>query len=338
MDKVIAKHLNRIISGIKVGQISDCEAVIGTSVGLKRTENQDRVVISKVHGDKNLIYCFILCDGMGGMVEGGTAASYTVANILSKLSEIDVENENFTDLIKKIIIETNTGLSKQTGGKSGTTLTMLLVKKSGAYLVSIGDSRAYTFALDKPHLLTEDDNIINELKEISNIKVNESLVKKNGLTQFIGMEDDPEFEVDILSNKEEYLLSSDGFHLIGDNNLSLFKKYANTPVEYIQRCIHYSNWIGGVDNSSAIYIEPKKLPFTSHEKGLIELWDPSGYFRFKALKVETEEKPIPVKRYIKNDVSKKLLKENKSVSESDNEGLEISTEASPTVGGSKSKS
>ena len=64
---------------------ADCFS-LNSNIGLRRDENQDRTAALYVNSggvSENSFYCFVLCDGMGGMKDGALAASLSIAHFLS---------------------------------------------------------------------------------------------------------------------------------------------------------------------------------------------------------------------------------------------------------------
>src|ERR1700730_5183281 len=63
--------------------VEEIGAVVATSKGLVRSENQDRCLIvrSRVQG----FVCFVVCDGIGGLANGGRAAEIAVSRFVESL-------------------------------------------------------------------------------------------------------------------------------------------------------------------------------------------------------------------------------------------------------------
>ena len=64
-------------------QVDDLPVVLGTDVGLHRSENQDVVIFARIgshHSEPTLIA--LVADGMGGMVDGRTCACLAVASFV----------------------------------------------------------------------------------------------------------------------------------------------------------------------------------------------------------------------------------------------------------------
>lgn len=157
-----------------------------TDVGRKRTTNEDHFVIATVSkalriGESSLPasaltnrfgastgHLFAVADGVGGRPDGDVAAQWTVAELLDYLGEaagcyqgLDTAREH--DLLARLegaVQAVHSRLMKEYGGDHAfipaSTLTMALLVWPRAYLVHVGDSRAYVFRRHRLQRLTRD--------------------------------------------------------------------------------------------------------------------------------------------------------------------------------------
>ncbi|HSA55535.1 MAG TPA: protein phosphatase 2C domain-containing protein [Gemmatimonadaceae bacterium] len=157
-----------------------------TDVGRKRSSNEDHFVIATVSkalaiGESSLPeaalanrfgasvgHLFAVADGVGGRPDGDVAAQWTVAELLDYLGEaagcyqgLDTAREQellarLEDAVRSVHVR----LMKEYGGERAlvpaSTLTMVLLVWPRAYLVHVGDSRAYVFRRGRLQRLTRD--------------------------------------------------------------------------------------------------------------------------------------------------------------------------------------
>lgn len=194
-----------------------------TDRGTVRADNQDSFVIEKCDSRDSLVVA--LCDGMGGAKAGGVASQIAnkafVSHIFAKLaasrSRID-----FKHLLTDACTEAN-GVAYEyshfgdefTG--MGTTIVGGVVRNNGkAYLINVGDSRAYLISRRDITInqVTRDHSLVEELVECGVITKEQARThpQKNLITRALGSESRVEcdyFEVNMQSG-DTLLLCSDG--------------------------------------------------------------------------------------------------------------------------------
>lgn len=284
MEDLLTQRLNRPINGNRSSVVREVEAALATTVGLVREENEDRVVAARFYSSslQSFVYCYILSDGMGGMSNGGLAATVTISQFLSTLVESVESGLDISLAIKKAVEVSNKKVAEAVQYKGGATLSAIVTCKSGElYTVNVGDSRIYQCLSNQSIVqVTEDDDVQSFLSK-NGIEVNSLISRRNGLTKYIGMEGGFDFEVEHCVTSSDFFITSDGITLIGKDNLVGLYDNMTSSNEFLQRCIHLSNWFGGEDNATGIYVELSKLspPLEVSENmvGYIEVWDCHGY-------------------------------------------------------------
>jgi serine/threonine protein phosphatase PrpC len=147
-----------------------------TDKGKKRIENQDCFVVDGKLG------LAILCDGMGGQAAGGRASSLAARTFRETIvagktlvrSYLDDEHPGVvtkSDIVE--LLEQATGVASRVvfdNGRQhaqcagmGTTLVAVLVLDNHAFIVNVGDSRAYLLRNGTLEQLTRDHTVYDEL-------------------------------------------------------------------------------------------------------------------------------------------------------------------------------
>jgi serine/threonine protein phosphatase PrpC len=144
-------------------------AVVGTSRGKVRPDNQDKAVAACFVGvdPRKSFRVFIICDGLGGLKSGERCAASCIAYILERLVSVDVifdRGARLHDALRHASAE----IASEFGEQGGTTVCAVLVNASGATGVSVGDSRIYEYGTGRElNQLTKDDTLGERLAEIA---------------------------------------------------------------------------------------------------------------------------------------------------------------------------
>ena len=163
IESMFRDWLHRVAPDRATQLILDKSAILATDVGLRRSENQDRVAALRVQPvERNLqpFICFAVSDGMGGMKNGAECATLTFAALFSSLvqsKEVDLRNR-LTDATH----HANKAVHDYALGKGGATLSAVVIQKRGAaHYVNVGDSRITLTTRSSPNLnrLTIDDTL-----------------------------------------------------------------------------------------------------------------------------------------------------------------------------------
>lgn len=164
-----------------------------THKGRVRSENQDHFLISTVHQQvvihgtslpdtdrlplrgTRLATVMVVADGVGGATAGSEAARlateavtrYVSLTLRSYHTAGDATDAEFLTSLEAAALEAHTavkGEAEQRGHKRmATTLTVCIAVWPWAYIVQVGDSRAYFFADGRLRQLTRDQTIAQEL-------------------------------------------------------------------------------------------------------------------------------------------------------------------------------
>lgn len=157
-----------------------------TDRGKVRKANEDHFLVADIHRSVDVLcgslapealnhrigttgaHLLVVADGVGGGPDGDVASERTAAAVLSYVGRtagcfqgLDVEREHeLLDSLEKTVREVHQQLLSEAGGPNrqapATTLTLVLLVWPRAYLVHVGDSRAYVRRRGRVQALTRD--------------------------------------------------------------------------------------------------------------------------------------------------------------------------------------
>jgi len=241
-----------------------------TDVGRKRSDNEDRFVVSQ---DSQYA---ILADGMGGRLFGEVASEMAVQGLshyieqdlprsLGRLDRFD-QGSMVTNLLDEWVRRVNRdvydkGQADERYREMGTTLVTLLGLDGQVVLAHVGDSRCYRWRRRGGMTqLTEDHSFVNtQLKQgvITEEEARESS-QRNIITRAIGTADrvKPEIHVFPASSGDRYLLCSDGLTDMVDDEAIGQALSGGDDLETIAKVlVDMANESGGKDNITVILVE-----------------------------------------------------------------------------------
>lgn len=206
-----------------------------TDIGKTRTENQDNYwsAILNIDGVETGIVC--MCDGMGGLNNGGLASKLVVESVRdSVLSGLDYNS------LYNVMQQMNTTIRNlsEPGSLMGTTCTILCCCNNRYKVFHIGDSRCYKVSQGVVKLVSKDHSVVKEYN-ISK-EENPDLYNKyrSKLTRCIGVKEEAVIDTytGTYTKGDYFLLSSDGFwHSFEEKGYQL--NLGNLQ-EAVQECIN----------------------------------------------------------------------------------------------------
>ncbi len=229
-----------------------------SDIGLVRSENQDRVWTG-VLGDNEAV-AVILCDGMGGEKAGSCASQMTVDFMTERIQKGFRANIS-RNFIRNLLITSITAANSLVYDKSrsdeskhgmGTTCVAAVIYNQRAYIINVGDSRAYHIFDDNMQQITKDHTYIRHLIERGEITEEESKThpERNRITRAVGAERSitPDyFELD-LEEGHILLFCSDGLSSYGDD-AEIAEIVVNNPISKgCDLLVDYALRNGGRDN------------------------------------------------------------------------------------------
>ena len=218
-----------------------------TDRGVRRKDNQDNFwsAILRVDGVEAGIVC--LCDGMGGLHNGGLASKMVVEAIREYiLSKFTFEG------IEEVVQKTNSEIYAMSEGSRerlmGTTCTVLLCYGGMYKIYHIGDSRAYLIRNGVSQLLTTDHSAIHMYGIDKRDNPDLWNKYKNKLTRCIGVKNEI-----VLDYLEGQYIEGDNFFLCSDGCWHYFSEVPLTAESVKDLGVLFRNCIssGETDNITA---------------------------------------------------------------------------------------
>ena len=248
--------------------------------GKVRKSNEDSYLID------NDLSLYIVCDGMGGHEYGQVASQLACEVILKNILLYKNELKKYFELLNqsnraklKFVIDKaiNTasaevhqkGVELNSVKGIGTTVVLVLISNTHAFLAHVGDSRIYLKRKDKLYQLTEDHTMANQLiksgqataAEVANIPGSGALFQAVGYQKIVKV-DQVSFE---LRHEDQIILCSDGLTKYANDKkiLEIFKNHDFENAAQVG--VDYANEMGGGDNTTIIGIDVQQEIGTSTE-------------------------------------------------------------------------
>jgi serine/threonine protein phosphatase PrpC len=227
-----------------------------TDVRHGRSGNQDRIAVAYFSSPspKQNWYLAVVCDGVGGSVQGERAAALACASLVA---DISASNEAVTAemALSHAIEEAHKTVCSSFENRSSTTLVAFLIKGENAAIGWVGDSRAYQLGRDIA-LCTRDDTLKSALEMAGNLgeELNDEFADR--LSQAIGgdFKVKPNLMAWPLDPGDDCLLCSDGVWKPLGTSLRELIANCSDRSELTRRLLLASDWHGGKDNATAIII------------------------------------------------------------------------------------
>lgn len=190
---VTAQSSNKIVR-----KVPEIIALSYTATG-NRKYQQDAVYVSgsrKIAGNRKTRVFAAVCDGMGGMADGGRASSTAIHMFREGFEKIEKEpNIQIPTFFRQGIRSVDAVISqfpKEAGKGSGTTLVAVIAENNRLYWASVGDSRIYILRGRDMIQVTRDHNYMLRLQQMvdnGQMTLQEAQAKKQkeALISFLGI-------------------------------------------------------------------------------------------------------------------------------------------------------
>ena len=195
-----------------------------TDLGVRYQNNQDTYWVARFTNEGINSAILVMCDGMGGLVDGSYASQKVISSIRESVVSGLVTKENLHSAIlsaNSSILETYS----QQGKQCGTTCSVVVLEGGKYWGYHIGDSRLYQFRGSNYKILTEDHTLLN-VKRKKGITITPEMQRKyrSTLSRCIGVIENP--RIDYIEGSylvgDTFVACSDGFWHFWDMDLSNF--------------------------------------------------------------------------------------------------------------------
>lgn len=201
---------------------------VHTDVGIRKSTNQDSVLIETAATDYGQILLCVVCDGMGGLAKGEVASAILVKAFSNwfhkefpRLLYQGIEANTLRDSWTNLILEQNHKISNYGLGCNvslGTTVAALLLIDNIYYIINVGDSRVY-YLKEGITQMTMDQTFVQREMDLGRMTLEEARnhPKRNVLLQCVGASSviEPDFYVGEYEKDSVFMVCSDGFrHVI----------------------------------------------------------------------------------------------------------------------------
>lgn len=189
-EEVVANKVER--------KVPELKTLVTTATG-NRKYQQDAAYVtpSKVlASNKKTKVMALVCDGMGGMADGGKASQTAIQMMVQGFQKIEkVQDINIPDFFLRgiqAIDRTIHSFPKEDGKGSGTTMVACIAEDNKLYWASVGDSRIYIIRGNQMSQVTRDHNYWFRLQEMvkeGKMTLEEARAhkKKEALISFLGI-------------------------------------------------------------------------------------------------------------------------------------------------------
>ena len=205
-------------STVKAGRAESAAAYhTGANAVGNRNYQQDALYVSdskRLAANKKTRVLALVCDGMGGMADGGKASRTAIQMMVQGFRSVEKEPQlNIPAFFRQGIYATDQMISsfpKENGRGSGTTMVACIVEDNKLYWASVGDSRIYIIRDHQMQQVTRDHNYWLRLQEkvaAGEMTMEEAMAQrhKEALISYLGMGN-----VSLMDINTEHLPSSTG--------------------------------------------------------------------------------------------------------------------------------
>lgn len=248
-----------------------------THIGLRRSENEDRVLVATFSGDAHegawtgsadvtrSGALLAVCDGMGGAAGGEVASSEAIEVLRARLARPFGERKDETILAQRLIdalrvaartIHDHARRDPSLAGM-GTTATVAALLNERLFVAQVGDSRAYLLRQGALTQLTRDQTLARLLVERGQLTEEQALhfEASNVILQAVGTS--LHLDVDLrsvhLEDGDVLLLCSDGLSgPVGDTTLRDVLAGEADPIRACESLLARALEAGGPDNVTCI--------------------------------------------------------------------------------------
>ena len=234
-----------------------------TDKGVVRSQNQDGYYLDV---PSEHLAVGVVCDGMGGAKAGNIASLLAVETFVDTLKHLCPEQEEApAAALDQAAAAANAAVFHRACADPdcrgmGTTMVAVLISENTAYLLNIGDSRAYHIDQDGITRLTRDHSVVEDMVARGDITPEQARThpRKNLITRALGAEE--HIRADLyerqLKSGDFLLLCSDGLtNIVTDQELLYEVIHGGEARECCQRLLDIALSRGAPDNVTAVLFQ-----------------------------------------------------------------------------------
>ncbi len=231
-----------------------CTAFGLTHAGRLRQGNEDAFYYDTASG------VFVVCDGMGGAAAGEVASHLAAENVAAVLAAGEASEARMLDAVaaaNRAVFQK--ALSDRRFEGMGTTLVVLVLSGSHAWIGHVGDSRCYAWRAGKLERLTTDHSLVEEqirLGQLTRPQAERSPFQ-HVITRAIGTTSEvvPALsDIDVHAG-DVFLLASDGLtRELSDEKISAILAASPNEQEAAGALVDGANAAGGRDNITCVLL------------------------------------------------------------------------------------
>jgi PPM family protein phosphatase len=237
-----------------------------SDIGKVRQANQDAFALDQDH------HIYIVADGMGGHSGGEIASWKAVEASLSVIrqgaqtsGEASSPSEALNELVVRAMQDANEQVHRMAAEDRalhgmGTTLVLLYVHDTTAYIGSVGDSRVYLWRNAQLRQVTHDHSLVNEYVRLGTLSAEEASTHplKHIISRAVGVHQQVDVDHFAVAMKPDdlFLLCSDGLTnmLDQDELASILSSVGHDASKSCQELINRANAKGGLDNITIVAV------------------------------------------------------------------------------------
>lgn len=268
-----------------------------TDVGLKRTNNEDNLIMVPAQG------LYVLADGMGGHASGEVASTMCVNHVAKFIcetakqpgfefpykpkSDLSYEGNLLSNAIQyaseRIFIQSCKDRAME---GMGTTVTAIYNAPHGLVLAHVGDSRIYRIRKGHITQMSRDHSLLNHLIDKGELKPEDAknFAQKNVILRALGLKDYVDVEVHEVPREQGdiYVMCSDGLSdLVSEDNICKTVTQASNLDDACDKLIGLALKAGGKDNVTVVCVcveqedgdavMPRGVSAPAESKGLVSV-------------------------------------------------------------------
>ena len=234
-----------------------------TDKGAIRTQNQDGYYLDV---PSEHLAVGVVCDGMGGAKAGNIASLIAVETFVDTLQNMGPEDEAGPPaVLSQAAATANSAVFHRACTDPdcrgmGTTMVAVLIVENVAYLLNIGDSRAYHINEGGITRLTRDHSVVEDMVARGDITPEEARThpRKNLITRALGAEEQiraDRYEKQLVPG-DYLLLCSDGLsNIVTDQEILYEVIHGGEAAECCQRLLDITLSRGAPDNVTAVLFQ-----------------------------------------------------------------------------------